>query len=172
MKRIFTFGIIALGLIMAHATHAVANESEKIKAHMVENYLLWQVAFKNADADRIISFESTDFTRVLENGTVADKATADAATRLWTSRIRKVYDARVYIKKITILPSKVVIWAVKELDADMNSGTDPDKPQIQHIRFAGTSRDTWVKYDGEWVLKRVENLTFKADIDGTPATGN
>jgi hypothetical protein len=172
MKRIFTFGIIALSLLFAHATHAVANESEKIKAHMVENYLLWQIAVKLGDADRVISFESPDFTRVLKDGTVTNKATADAATRLWLGRIRKVYDAKVYIKKITILPSKVVIWSVKELDADMNSGTDPNEPQIQHIRFGGTTRDTWVKYRDQWYLKRVENLTFKAEIDGTPAEGN
>src|SRR5690606_33499400 len=118
------------------------------------------------DADRIISFESPEFTRVLKDGTVTDKATADAATRLWTSRIRKVYNARVYIKKITIMPNTVVIWAAKELDADMNSGTDPNKPQIQHINFSGTSRDTWVKYRDNWVLKREENLTFKATVDG------
>lgn len=170
MKRITTFGIVALSLLLAHATHAVASETEKVKALMVENYLLWQVAFKTADADRIISFEAPEFTRVLEDGTVANKTTADAATRLWMSRIRKVYNARVYIKKITIMPNTVVIWAVKELDADMNSGTDPDKPQIQHINFSGTSRDTWVKYRDNWVLKRVENLTFKANVDGTPTT--
>lgn len=172
MKRIITFGIAALCLLLAHAPHAIANESEKTKALMVENYLLWQVAFKTADADRIISFESPEFTRVLEDGTVADKATADAATRLWLSRIRKVYEAKVYIKKITILPNKVVIWAVKELDADMNSGTDPKVAQIQHIRFSGTSRDTWVKYRDNWVLKRVENLTFKATVDGEEAKEN
>lgn len=172
MKRIFTFGIIALSLLLTHATQAAANESEKIKSHMVENYLLWQIAVKLGDADRVISFEAPEFTRVLKDGTVTNKATADAATRLWLGRIRKVYDAKVYIKKITILPTKVVIWSVKELDADMNSGTDPNEPQIQHVRFAGTTRDTWVKYRDQWYLKRVENLTFNAEIDGKPATEN
>lgn len=173
MKRIFLLSWLALGTMLIGNAHAASTEAEQIKAHMVENYLLWQIAVKIGDADRVVSFESPEFTRVLQNGDVTSKTTSDAAMRLWMSRIRKVYDAKVTIKKITIEPHRVVIWSVRELDADMNSGTNPNEPQqVQRIHFVGTTRDTWVKYRDHWVIKRMENLTFKGSIDGKPFTDN
>jgi len=164
MKRILTLGVLLLCLAATQTAHAAEDRDAKIKAEMVQNYLLREVAVKNKDAERIISFESPEFKQVMQDGTVRTKAAADADTRLWTSRLRKVYHAKVTIKKIDVESHRVVIWSKRELDADILASGNPKGPQLPRIFVTITTRDIWVRYRDNWVLKRVENLTSKVTI--------
>lgn len=161
MKRFLTAGVLSLCLLASQMAHAAQDQNARIKAQMAENYLLWQNAYKNKDAERLISFESPDFTRVFDNGKSETKARNDEKLRQIMRLIRKVHSARVEIKKVSIEPNRVVVWNKQSLDADLMDGA-----REHRMAFVISTKDIWVPYDGIWMLKRVEELTTKVVVDG------
>lgn len=160
MKRFLTAGLLLLCLMTSQVARAEEDRSAKIKAEMVENYLLWQEAYKLRDAERIISFESPDFTDVSETGEVYEKSDADKSLHFEMDMIRKVHHARVEIKKLTIESNRIVIISRRVFDADR---VMLDK-RISRVSITTFSRDIWVQYDNSWMLKRVEGTDWKADF--------
>ena len=147
--------------LTTHFYQSSEGDAETIKAQIAENYLLWQEAYKNKDAGRIISFESPDFTRVSLEGSVSSKDKADENARELLHVIQKVHGARMEIKKLRIEPNRVVILSNLFLDANMRLG-DP----VRRVVITGQARDIWVQYDGIWMLKRTEHLGLT--INGQP----
>jgi len=145
-----------------HFFQAKDGDDARIKAQMVENYMLWQEAYKLQDAERIISFESPDFTFVSASGVLTSKAKNDTQLRDFTGMIRKVHDARIEIKKLSIEPNRVVVWNKQRFDANV---IDHQK-QPHRVSFVLSTKDIWFHYDGIWMLKRMEELTSKVVVDG------
>ena len=162
MKRFFIAGVITLCLIASQAVHADEDPNAKIRAEMVDNYLLMREAWKLRDADRMISFESPDFTSLSDDGTLLGKAAADAVWRDCMNMIQKVHTVRVEIKKLTVEPNRVVILNNLYLDVNI---LDPDT-KLHRMDSTVQSRDIWVVYDRVWMLKRTEMLSAKVLIDG------
>jgi hypothetical protein len=162
ITTLYTAFALCLAAQLAHADVApTATPQDTIKAKMIENYLAIREAFKNADPDFLISLEAPDYTNVLKSGEVRPKDKADAMTRFMMDRIRKVHNANVFIKSIDIStdmqPQRVVIMSQQHLDADF---LGPDN-QIHRMAATLLSRDTWVYYDREWMLKRAEDMKSK-----------
>jgi len=108
MKRFLTAGVLALCLLSSQIAHAQKDRNAKIKAEMVDNYLMWQEALKIKDAGRIISFEAPEFTTVFWDQ-ITSKSDSDAKLRNEMSAIDKVNAARVVIKKLAIESNRVVV---------------------------------------------------------------
>lgn len=161
-KRFLIAGVLALCLTISQFASADEDHNSKIKAEMVDNYLLMREAWKLRDADRMISFESPDFTSLSDDGTLLGKAAADAVWRDCMDMIQKVHEARVEIKKLSIEPNRVVILSNLYLDVDI---LDPDTT-LHRMNSTVQSRDIWVLYDRVWMLKRTEMLNTKVSIDG------
>jgi ketosteroid isomerase-like protein len=157
-----TLGVLLLCAAWTQSARADETRDAKIKGEMVQNYLLWQIAYKSKDAERIISFESPDFTSVPKIGKIQSKNKADQLRREGMKSIVKVYDAKVTIKKLSIEPNRVVILSNHFLDFDM---TGPDKRSYR-ISLTAQSRDIWVNYDGAWMLKRTEEIDTKFLVEG------
>lgn len=151
-----------LCLLASQVSRATSNDAAAIKAHIVENYLLWQEAFKARDAVRMISYESPDYTSVIEEGRVVGKSESDQMWRDVMADIKKVYSARAEIKKLTIEPNRVVVLSHQHVDALRRWHSN----EPQRVIVAAAVRDTWVKYDGAWMLKRSEDLNSKVIVDG------
>ena len=163
MKRFLTAGILALCLLSSQIARAQEDRDVKIKAEMVENYLIWQEAMKLTDAERIISFESREFTTTEFSGEITSKSDSNARLRSEMSAIRKVNAARVAIKKLTIEPNRVVVLSNKHYDVITEAtNTDTNKPNgmFFKVKYTLTSRDIWVEYGGTWMLKRTEIVGF------------
>ena len=156
---------LALGVLLLCATAPFARADEKrdakIKAEMVENYLLWEIALKNKDAERIISLESPDFTYILESGKVLSKSEADEGMRRSMKAIEKVHSARVEIKKFSIEPNRVVALTKLYMDAE-SIGPNGRRDRFQTVLI---TRNIWVEYDYVWMLKRVEFVDWKISSD-------
>ena len=164
MKSFLITGVLALCLMASQVVQAAEDSEAKIKVEMVENYLLMQEAWKLRDADRMISFESPDYTSVDDEGTLLDKEAADAVWQDCMAMTQKVHSARVEIKKVTIEPKRVVVLSNLYLDADI---LEPDSIP-KRLNSTVQSRDIWVLYDRIWMLKRSEMLSAKVLIDGKP----
>jgi ketosteroid isomerase-like protein len=166
MKRkvCLALGVLLLCATLTQTSRADEKRDAKIKAEMVENYLLWQVAWKNKDAARIISFESPDFTAVSKGGGVQLKQEVDNSCRETMKLIIKIYDAKVTIKKLDIESNRVVILVNHFLNADM---IGPEERSYR-VLVDSQSRDIWVNYDGAWMLKRSEEIDTKFMVDGKP----
>jgi hypothetical protein len=164
LKACLTLGVLLLCAMIAPLSRADETRDAKLKAEMVENYLLWQIAWKNKDAERIISFESPDYTYVSKDGQTQLKQTEDASLRYAMNAIFKIYDAKVGIKKITIEPHRVTVLSDHLLDADM---IGPEN-RSHRVLITARSRDIWVNYDGAWMLKRTEEVDTKFLVDGKP----
>jgi ketosteroid isomerase-like protein len=161
LKACLTLGVLLLCATFMQTARADETHDAKIKAEMVENYLLWQVAYQNKDAERIISFESPDFTSVPKIGKVKSKNEADKSRREGIKSIVNVYDAKVTIKKLSIEPNRVVILSNHFLDVD----TIVSDKRTYRISLTTQSRDIWVNYDGAWMLKRTEEIDTKFTVD-------
>ena len=162
MKRILAVGVLLLCLMSSQIARSDEKRDAKIKAEMVENYLLWQEAYKFRDAERMISFESPDFTTILLDGDVVSKLYSDITLRDTIGRIKKVYVAQVGIKKLAIEPNRIVVLSSHRYDYDILGINN----QLHHISGTHQSRDIWVEYDRVWMLKRTEALNGKILIDG------
>ena len=164
MKRFLASGVLLICLMTSQIARADEDRNAEIKAEMVQNYLLWEIALKNKDAERIISFESPDFTLTLPFQEQArNKADSDAALRSEMSLIRKVNAARAEIKKLTIEPNRVVVLSKRHHDVVAEAlNTETNKPAGFFTRntYTLTSRDIWVQYGGAWMLKRSEIQEF------------
>ena len=157
MKRFLAIGVLVLCLMSSQIARADEKRDAKVKAEMVQNYLLWQEAWKLRDAERIISFQSPDFTTLFHDG-VINKAKSEEGWRETMQSIRKVHNARVEIKKITLEPKRIIVWSTHHLDI-----SDSPVP----IGYGGTVKrtlatlqfhDIWVQYDHVWMLKRMEYI--------------
>ena len=146
-----------LRFLPAQVARADENRDTQIKAEMVQNYLLWQEAYKNKDAERIISFESPDFTDVSERGEVTEKAQSDEIWRNTMNAVIKINAANIAIKKVSIEKNRVVVWNKQYVSGE---GVDDSKETIRFNSIEYT-KDIWVEYDGIWMLKRVEHLDSK-----------
>ena len=164
MKRFIAAGVLALCLMASQIAHADENRDAKIKAEMRQNYLLWQEAWKHQDAERIISFESPDFTSRIETESVHSKEESDDDWRSVMKIIKKVHDARMMIKKLTIEPNRVVILSSCYLDVDVLFTKGP----LHRLTSVVQSQEIWIEYDGIWMLKRMEQSRAKVTIDGKP----
>lgn len=164
MKRFLIAGMLALCLMASQIAHAADDRDAKIKAEMVENYLLWQEAFKLRDADRIISFESPDYTSITKEGNVKSKKESDEMWHDVMDSIDTVYEARAEIKKLTIESNRVVVLSNQYCDclAELQDG------KLHRISISGSVRDIWVNYDNVWMLKRSEDVSSKVIVDGKP----
>jgi hypothetical protein len=157
LKACLTLGVLLLCAMIAPLSRADEKRDAKLKSEMVENYLLWQIAWKNKDAERIISFESPDFTHYSNQGKkeeIRSKADYDGRLRSEMRKIRKIHNASVKINKLTIEPNRVVILSKLDLDADV-AWVDIEP---QRVLITQNSREIWVQYDGVWMLKRIEEL--------------
>jgi len=166
MKRFLLPGVLLLCLMSAQMARAAENRNAKIKAEMVENYLLWQEAYKTPDAERIISFESPDFTHISDVGKVSSKDENDQTLREGMIQIYKAHNVRIDIKKLNIEQNRVVVWSKHYFDGDL---IDPQK-KLHRVVFVRSTKDIWVQYDEVWMLKRVEELGSKWVVDGKPIT--
>lgn len=160
-KRFLAMGVLALCLMTSQFAHADEKRDAQIKAQMVENYLLWQEAYKNKDAERIISFESPDFTNEFF-GEVHSKNETDKHWREVMQRIQKVNYASIDIKKVTVELNRVIVLSKHHFDLEIKS---IDNNEILFVRGAARSRDIWVQYDGIWVLKRTEDFNPQTVIN-------
>ncbi len=157
-------GVLLLCAAFTQTARADETRDAKIKAEMVENYLLWQVAWKNKDAERVISFESPDFTEISKMGSVRSKNEVDEGWRSMKETFLNFYEIKVEIKKLSIEPNRVVVLANHFLDADMVGPDDKSHRVELNMRV----RDIWVNYDGAWMLKRTEEIDTKFLVDGKP----
>ena len=138
MKCFLAIGVLLLCLLTSQIARADEKRNAQIKAEMVENYLLWQEAYKNKDAGRIISFESPDFTTVFDKR-VSPKYVVDNALRDLMESTQKVNEAHVEIKKLTIESNRVVILRNQILDVDVQNPKE-------RLSITFHSRDIWVLY--------------------------
>jgi len=167
MKRFLAIGVFLLCLMSAQFARADEKRDAQIKAEMVENYLLWQEAFKLQDAERIISFESPDFTHVVAGRKILSKTEFDTALRFEMGLTRKIYDAHAEIKKLIIEQSRIVVLSNQSLEYDeFYKSLTPS-----HISWTVQSRETWVQYDNVWMLKRIERPRIKVTVDGQTSLG-
>jgi len=157
-----SLGVLLLCAAFTQTSRADEKRDAKIKAKMIQNYLLWQVAYKNSDAERIISFESPDYTLLAEKKVVVSKKDSDAAWRAAMKKVRKVTDARVEIKQLTIESNRVVVLTNQFFEAD----TRTPENKLEHITVTWQVRDIWVEYSHVWMLKRSERNSTKRTIDG------
>ncbi len=157
-------GVLLLCAAFTQTSCADEKRDAKIKAEMIENYLLWQVAWKNKDAERIISFQSPDYTFVPKPGGVITKEDSNKSLHETIKTIVKIYDAKVTIKKLSIESNRVVILVNHFLDADMIGPGE----RSYRVLYNDQSRDIWVNYDGAWMLKRTEEIDTKFTVDGKP----
>ncbi len=164
MKRFFAMGVLALCLMNAQIARADEARDAKIKSEIVQNYFLLRDAMKIKDPERLISFESPDYTEVAKNGSVTNKQIHDAAWRDGMKLIKTVYDARVEFKKLTVESNRVVVLNNEYLDADIAT---PDGV-LHRVSATIRQRDIWVEYDGVWLLKRTEIINRKFIVDGKP----
>lgn len=162
LKAYFVLGVLLLCAAFTQTARADETRDARIKAEMVENYLLWKIAWQNKDADRIISFESPDFTAVSKTGSIKSKNDVDADWRSMKKTILKLSEVKVEIKKLSIEQNRVVILANHFLDADMIGPDDNPHHVVLNMRV----RDIWVNYDGAWMLKRTEEVDTKFMVDG------
>ena len=162
MKRVLPLGIVALGLMLSQVAHAQENRDAQIKAQMVENYLVWQEAYKNKDAERIISLESPEFTSRSSNGSVTLKPQHDESLRQMLKGLDKVTDAHVAIKKVSIARNRVVVRSKQYVASEIID----DFKGISRVSFTLWTKDIWVEYDGVWMLKRAEELSAKMTVNG------
>ena len=162
MKRFLSFTAVALCLLTSQVAQAQENRDARIKAQIVENYLVWQEAYKNKDAERIISLESPDFTSLSKSGDATPKAQHDETLRQLLNGLDKVTDARIAIKKVSIERNRVVVWNKQYLAGEI---IDNFK-ETSRVSFTISTKDIWVEYDGIWMLKRIEELSGKMIVNG------
>jgi len=164
MKRFLAIGVLALCLVSSQFARADEACDAKIKTEIVENYFLLRDAIKIKDPERLISFESPDYTEVRVSGAVANKQQADDAWREMVKLIKTVYEVRVEFKKLTVEPHRVVVLNNQFLDADIAT---PDGV-LHRVSATIRQRDIWVEYDRVWMLKRSELINRQFIVNGKP----
>jgi hypothetical protein len=164
LKACLTLGVLLLCATFMQTARADETHDTKIKAEMVQNYLLFEIAFKNKDAARMISFESPDYTSVGEDKIVIPKKESDAMWHAVMNATHTVYEVNAEIKKLTIEPHRVVVLT-RQYDDSLRKWSGE---KLQRVSISAMVRDTWVNYDGVWMLKRSEDLSSEIVVDGKP----
>lgn len=164
MKRFLAAGVLVLCITFSQLAGATENRNAQIKAEIVQNYRLFEIAIQNRDAVRMISFESPDYTTLTEEKRVLSKNETDALWHKVTDSIEKVISTRAEIKKLTIESNRVVVLTHQQDEFMMRWRHD----KVSHVVISAYVRDIWVNYDCIWMLKRSEDLSSKAIVDGKP----
>jgi ketosteroid isomerase-like protein len=158
MKRILVAAILAVGIVAVQAD---------AKEDLQKLYNSLAAAVKKKDAKACLGFLTADYKDIDIKG--------KAQTRKeFEKTIKDQFAQPVTVSKFEITVTKVMAKGA-DLEAENTakmavSITLSDK-KVHKLEQTSTSRDTWTKVNGKWLLKTSKTLTQKKLLDGKEIKG-
>jgi ketosteroid isomerase-like protein len=153
--------IFALGTGSSLAAHQSSRKVKKILESKIQQST---DAYLRKDVDKLGANQTPDFTLVTLDGKsiTSEQLKEGLAQRL--QRITRFNYLRVKIKSLTVKDGTAVALTTQEFSRVI---TDPQGNEHTVLTRGMIHRETWVKIDGDWKVKRVEELTRPVEtIDG------
>jgi ketosteroid isomerase-like protein len=149
-------------------SHAQSRHERAVRRELEAKYAKVFEAYRNKDIEAFMDDKTPDFTAKSLNGNVSAREQVEAGVRQRMERIKRVNYLKVKLKELTVTGDVAVAITTQEFSRVF---ADPQGVEHTAVSKGTTHRDTWVKTDGGWKIKSVEELTQgKELIDGRART--
>lgn len=158
----------ALMFILAVACVAVASADnpQAVKKQLQANYNAISQAVKNNKVDKLGSMLTDDYTAVQKNGQSLTKQQVMTEFKGLASQLRNTKWVRT-VKSVALSGNQ----AVAIVDGNFSGQiTDPRDNKTHSLSQVATSKDTWIKKGGKYLLQKSEVQKNTMTMDGKAMT--
>jgi ketosteroid isomerase-like protein len=166
--RLLALAAVALCGGLVPPSPAQNRHERAVRRDLEAKYAKVSEAYKNKDIKAFMEDKTPDFTAKSLNGNVAAREQVEAGVKQRMERIKRLNYLKVKLKELTIKGDVAVAITTQEFSRVV---VDPQGRERTVVSKGTTHRDTWVKTDGGWKTKSVEELSQGEElVDGRART--
>lgn len=165
MRAKYIAGLAAVVGVVTSGYVGAAESADQLAVR--KQYAIFAQAIREKNASRIINLETSDFSAVTVKKVQKTKAQRDASLRGVLSVVKTVNASRVTVRSVSVKGGTATVVADQYVSLTI---ADPRDPKAKDLVFTddSTSRDTWIKTRQGWRIRRSQELSDKATVNGKP----
>ena len=155
--------LILSGLLVSSAL-CVAQTPAALKNEFQKRFEVFAKAFATTKWDEAGKMVGKDFTTTGPQG--GKEVTWPEVVADFTRMSTRMKGAKWVRTVQSVTPSGKELFVI--VNGDLQAGMPGPDGKVSQIKFLSTSKDTWVKLDGQWKLHRAEVQKTSMTTDGKP----